>query len=40
MDIFQQHSFSKEFENFLCKCLSYDPKNRPTIKTLLNHEFM
>ncbi|KAI9209332.1 kinase-like domain-containing protein [Polychytrium aggregatum] len=32
--------FSKEFNDFIAKCLSHNPKDRPSAKALLSHPFI
>ena len=33
-------SYSKEFRDFVMKCLIEDPNKRPMAKDLINHEFI
>ena len=35
-----KEKWSKEFNDFVEKCLMYDPKNRPTAKELIEHPFI
>jgi len=37
---FLVNNFSKEFVNFLCGCLKFDPQERKTIKSLLHSPFL
>jgi len=36
----QPEKWSREFNDFVSKCLTYDPNNRPSAKDLLSHPFI
>lgn len=36
----QPEKWSREFNDFVSKCLTYDPNNRPSAKDLLSHPFV
>lgn len=40
IDLFNLNGFSKEFEDFLCLCLSFDRSNSILAKDLLKHSFL